>query len=114
MAARRSDPGSRRVVTAALLVLGLVGLGKIAGFARDVTIVARFGASADTDGFFTAYALFNLVWVMVLATSLAPAIVPSLARIEVLGDLLRRRRAAGILTQAGLILAVSLAALAFA
>jgi putative peptidoglycan lipid II flippase len=114
LAAQRPGVDARRVATAAFLVLGLVGLGKIAGFAREVTVVAQFGASASTDGFFTAYALFNIVWVMALATSLAPALVPSLARIDLTGDAGRRRRVAGSFAAVGLGLASLLALVAFA
>lgn len=114
LAAQRPGVDARRVATAAILVLGLVGLGKIAGFAREVTVVAQFGASAETDGFFTAYALFNIVWVMALATSLAPALVPSLARIDFTGDAARRRRVAGSFAGVGLGLAAVLGLVAFA
>lgn len=111
---QRPGVDARRVATAAILVLGLVGLGKIAGFAREVTVVAQFGASAATDGFFTAYALFNVVWVMALATSLAPALIPSLARIDLTGDAGRRQRVAGSFAAVGLGLASLLALVAFA
>lgn len=103
----------RPVATAAFVVLAIIGLGKVAGFAREIVVVSRFGASAATDGFFTAYALFNVVWVMALATSLAPVVVPSLARIEVSGDLAHRRRTAGLYAGAGLALAALLALLSF-
>jgi putative peptidoglycan lipid II flippase len=101
LAEARRRPEGGHVITATFLVLGLVGLGKVAGFARDVAVVARFGASPETDGFFTAYALFNVVWVMAIASSVAPAVVPSLARIEIRAGVARRRRAAGGFAAAG-------------
>jgi putative peptidoglycan lipid II flippase len=90
----------RGLLTSAVVVLGLAGLGKVAGFAREVVVAAQFGASTQTDGFFTAYALFNIVWVMALAASLAPALLPTLIQFRVRGEHRSERAAATLLVLA--------------
>ena len=96
LATLRGGREAGSLVAATLVVLAIVGLGKVAAFARELAVAAQFGASNETDGFFTAYALFNILWVMTLATSLAPALVPALIRVRFAGEHQREGQIAGL------------------
>ena len=55
-------PHSSRAVSAGMLVMFLIMCGKVASFARDAIMSACYGASSQTDAFFVANNVPNLVF----------------------------------------------------
>ena len=61
-------------------------LSRILGFVRDVVLARMFGASGETDAFFLAFKIPNLMRRMFAEGSFALAFVPVLSELRERGD----------------------------
>ncbi|MBA8950263.1 lipid II flippase MurJ [Actinomadura namibiensis] len=65
---------------AALLSAALIGTGTVLGFARDLLIAHRFGASSSTDAFLVAWSIPESVSPLLIEDAMALAMVPAVTR----------------------------------
>jgi putative peptidoglycan lipid II flippase len=71
---------SRRLGLAALLMAGSVFLSRIIGYLRDAIIAARHGADAQTDVYFAAFTLPDLMNYLVAGGALSITFIPIFSR----------------------------------
>lgn len=71
----------RSLIGGALIVLIGNGLGLALGAGRDVILAARFGATEETDAYFLAFTVPNLVWQSMLVALMA-SFIPSYSAVE--------------------------------
>jgi putative peptidoglycan lipid II flippase len=71
----------RSLIGGALIVLIGNGLGLVLGAGRDIILAARFGATEETDAYFLAFTVPNLVWQSMLAALMA-SFIPSYSQVE--------------------------------
>ncbi|MGY2065857.1 murein biosynthesis integral membrane protein MurJ [Blastococcus sp. SYSU DS0619] len=101
---RAGSPG--RIARAATLLVSLTAVSQVLGFVRDAVIAAVFGAGAVLDAYLVAQGVMNLVLALV-ATALARAVVPSVARAAAAGEQERANRTVQtVLTLTALVLTV--------
>lgn len=70
---------TRRVLTVAAIVGGIVLAGNLLGFVRDVLIADLFGASAKTDAFLVAWTIPETTSTLLLEGAMVYVLVPLLA-----------------------------------
>jgi putative peptidoglycan lipid II flippase len=70
---------TRRVLTVAAMVGGIVLAGNLLGFVRDVLIADLFGASAKTDAFLVAWTIPETTSTLLLEGAMVYVLVPLLA-----------------------------------
>ena len=63
------------------VVVALTGVSAALGFARDSVIAAMFGASHETDVFFVASVVFNILVQIIVTGALVPAFLPVFSEI---------------------------------
>lgn len=68
---------SRRIVSAALLVMLFFVLSRVTGLAREMIISAKFGTNAALDAYLTAFRIPDLLFQMVAGGALASAFIPT-------------------------------------
>lgn len=61
---------------ATLIIASFTLLSRIAGFARDVLLASRLGLSADSDIYFTAFRIPDLVYNLLILGTLSVAFIP--------------------------------------
>ena len=77
-----SHPLSRSLLRSTGLVSSLTFLSRILGFVRDLAIAGIFGASAETDAFFVAFKIPNLLRRLFSEGAFSQAFVPVLASVR--------------------------------
>lgn len=75
-----STRGSQRVVGAAALMIASIGVSRIVGLVRMKVFASWYGATPETDAFVLAFALPDLVFLLVGGGVIASAFIPYFAR----------------------------------
>lgn len=103
MSAPTSEIRMKRVaVFAAITAMGFV-LGKLSGLAREMVVSAQFGLSADLDAYLIALAVPTIINNVIAGSTIAAAMMPTLARYLTQGDRGGFWRAASVVTNIVLI-----------
>lgn len=80
---------TRQIARAAVLVMGLFLISRVAGLAREMIIGARFGTGAELDAYLAAFRVPDLLFQLVAGGALGSAFIPvftgSLARRDLAG-----------------------------
>ncbi|MCS7222799.1 MAG: murein biosynthesis integral membrane protein MurJ [Anaerolineae bacterium] len=72
-----SARGLRQLARAAVTVMVMFVLSRIAGLAREIVISARFGTSAELDAYLAAFRLPDLLFQLVAGGALGSAFIPA-------------------------------------
>ncbi|RLT31449.1 MAG: murein biosynthesis integral membrane protein MurJ [Chloroflexi bacterium] len=75
MGARMTNPGSRTLIHTAIVALGYF-LSRVLGLVRDMVITAQFGTSPHVDAYRAAFALPDLLYLVVAGGALGTALIP--------------------------------------
>ncbi len=110
-ASTTSTTSTRQIARAAVLVMGLFLLSRVAGLAREMIIGARFGTSAELDAYQAAFRVPDLLFQLVAGGALGSAFIPVFTGCVARKDLKGGWRLFSAITNLVLVLLTALAAI---
>lgn len=106
--------GSRGVANAALILTSAYILSRLLGLLRQTAINAQFGAGAQTDAFWAAFALPDFLYSLLVGGALTSAFIPVFARLGAEGRDADAWRVANTILNTAILVLLTVAALLFA